>query len=176
MKKSSSPLTELEGAVLSEMGTGDAVTAYQVRRAFETSRSQEWSGSAGAVYPAIRRMTERGLIATQSDVSDGRGTARLSLTKEGKAALQAWASDAARAVGPGVDPFRMRASEWMAWPAAKRRSMANKLERALRERIAELETAIEEEAEHCSPRTQLDLELQHSRLEWLRRTVPAAKR
>ena len=112
MKKTDQPLTEFEGAVLCEIGDGDVVTAYRVRRAFETSRSQEWSGSAGAVYPAIRRLIERGHIATESDASDGRGTSRLSLTRQGRAALRAWASDVERAVGPGVDPFRTRASEW----------------------------------------------------------------
>ncbi len=168
MNSSKALLTEFEGAVLSEIGHGEAVTAYQVRRGFETSPSHEWSGSAGAVYPAIRRLTDRGLIATDVDEADGRGTSRLSLTAEGEAALEAWASDVGRAVGPGLDPFRTRSSQWEAWPAAKRRAVRARLERALLDRIAELELLIKEADDGCGPRIELDLALQRSRLEWLR--------
>ena len=47
-------LTELEGAILSEIHHRGASTAFKERKAFQESMSLEWRGSAGAVYPAIR--------------------------------------------------------------------------------------------------------------------------
>ena len=49
-------LTELEGAILSEIYHRGQKTAFQVRRAFAASHSLEWKGSAGAVYPAVKRL------------------------------------------------------------------------------------------------------------------------
>ncbi len=161
-------LTEFEGAVLSEIGRCGACTAYQVRRSFETSRSREWSGSAGAVYPAIRRLTERGLIAAAKARGDGRGTTQLTLSAPGRAALRAWAADVERAVGPGVDPFRTRSSEWETLSPARRAALLTKLDRALAGRIAELEAAQADAPESCGPRLELDLAAQRARLAWLR--------
>jgi DNA-binding PadR family transcriptional regulator len=168
MKKPRDSLTEFEGALLADIRRHGTCTAYRIRRAFETSRSLEWSRSAGAVYPAIQRLAARGLIVAEVEEGDGRGTQRLSLSEEGKAALQAWATDVDRAVGPGIDPFRTRSSEWAALSPAKRRVEARKLEQALHERVTELELAIAEAGERETSRLELDLALQKSRLEWLR--------
>ena len=46
-------MTELEGAILGVIRLDPSCTAYRVRQVFLASRSDEWSGSAGAVYPAI---------------------------------------------------------------------------------------------------------------------------
>src|SRR3569832_2452332 len=48
-------LTELEGAILGVLRRGGAMSAYAMRQVFLVSQSDEWSGSAGAVYPAIAR-------------------------------------------------------------------------------------------------------------------------
>ena len=62
-------LTELEGAILSEIQHRGQKTAFQVRRAFAVSFSLEWKGSAGAVYPAVKRLEQRGFI--QASVAQG---------------------------------------------------------------------------------------------------------
>ena len=46
-------LTELEGAVLTEIALRGNDTAYKVRRAFQLSPSVQWRGSAGAVSPTL---------------------------------------------------------------------------------------------------------------------------
>jgi DNA-binding PadR family transcriptional regulator len=167
MKKSKRALTEFEGALLTEVHRRAPCTAYQVRRAFETSRSFEWSGSAGAVYPAIRRLTRRGMLVAEAAGDDGRGTRKLTLSEDGVAAVRAWVCDVERAVGPGFDPFRTRSSEWETLPPAKRRAHIQELMRALDLRIAELEEAISLGDEECTTRIELDLALQRSRVEWL---------
>lgn len=100
-------LTELEGAILSEIHHRGASTAFKVRKAFEASRSLEWRGSAGAVYAAISRLAARGLmVASQTD--SGRQTKLLSVTPDGLTALTDWICDPHRAASVGQDPFRLR--------------------------------------------------------------------
>ncbi len=164
----SGSLTEFEGALLADIRRHGVCTAYRVRRTFEVSRSLEWSRSAGAVYPAIRRLIARGLIVAEAAEDDGRGTQQLALSAEGAAALRAWATDVERAVGPGVDPFRTRSSEWEVLPPVQRRKQLRRLERALEKRLAELEAAIVQAGEGHTSRLELDRALQASRLAWLR--------
>jgi DNA-binding PadR family transcriptional regulator len=48
-------------------------TAYAVRQVFHASASADWSGSAGAVYPAIERLKTAKLLTPRKE-KDGRGT------------------------------------------------------------------------------------------------------
>lgn len=115
-------LTELEGAILAEIHNGGHETAFQVRRAFANSLSLEWKGSAGAVYPAVKRLRARGLIAA-SPAHDNRGAHRLRLSPSGKAALRDWACDAKLATSVGVDPFRLRAGVWTSLDPKRRKRL-----------------------------------------------------
>src|SRR6185295_15968249 len=96
-------LTELEDTILAAVRRACAVTPYKLRQAFQASPSMEWSGSAGAVYPAMRRLRAAGLLAAKGG-DDGRGTEHYSLTKAGARALAGWAGDMARAASAGSDP------------------------------------------------------------------------
>lgn len=169
MKKQKTSLTELEGAVLLEIRRIGVCTAYEVRRAFEKSPSLEWSGSSGAVYPAIKRLVGRNLIDTNPSEDDARGTLQLTLNKQGLSILQAWTNDIDRAVSPGFDPFRTRSIEWVAAAPAKRRAQAAKLEQALTDRIEQLEKIIK--TEKIKSREQIELAQQRSRLAWVRKTL-----
>lgn len=115
-------LTELEGAILSEIVFRGNQTAFQVRRSFAESPSLEWKGSAGAVYPAVKRLEKQGLIAAIA-TGDGRSTKILSVTKTGHHAMMAWACDAERAVSTGIDPFRMRSGIWLQLEGKLRRKI-----------------------------------------------------
>ncbi|MBN8808596.1 MAG: helix-turn-helix transcriptional regulator [Sphingomonas sp.] len=131
-------LTELEGAVLTEVGHRGNDTSFKVRRAFERSPSSSWSGSAGAVYPAIARLVAAGLIATVPGETR-RGTRLLSLTAEGRAALEAWFTDPLAACSIGADPFRLRAGLWETLPGARRREVIAAMIAAVRAEMAKLE-------------------------------------
>lgn len=124
-------MTELEGAILGLVRAGQDVTRYAIRRQFEISRSAEWSGSAGAIYPAIQRLQTGGLVAAQKQ-KDGRGTKTYALTKKGLAAHDEWLCDVSRAGGPGMDPFRTRAALWGFLPPARRRALHAALQDTLR--------------------------------------------
>lgn len=110
MKKSAArkTLTELEGAALAIIKRRGPCTAYVVKEAFRTSPSEFWSGSAGAVYPLMKRLEARKLISSKADKSDGRARREFSVTRPGDAALTEWLTDAARASSLGFDPLRTR--------------------------------------------------------------------
>lgn len=101
-------LTDLEGAVLAEIARRGVATSYMVTRAFASSPSEFWSGSAGAVYPLIKRLLARGMVTAKSDADGKRARLDYRLTDAGKAAMEIWLLDAKRASGMGFDPLRTR--------------------------------------------------------------------
>ncbi len=131
-------LTELEGAILSEIHHRGAGTAFKVRKAFLSSPSLEWSGSSGAVYPAIRRLTTEGLIYAEAQNSARKGS-NLGLTARGVDALNGWICDLDRASGLGLDPFRLRSGLWDELPVAVRLKQLAGLLIVLKTDIANLE-------------------------------------
>lgn len=161
-------LTELEGAVLSEIHHRGNHSAFRVRRAFQTSPSTEWSGSSGAVYPAIRRLTERGLVNAEL-LQTARRASRLTLTAEGERALDEWATDVGRAIGVGLDPFRLRSGIWAGLPPDRRRDLLRRLIEAIdAERRAD--GAVQLDATE-RPRAAWAAILQEARREWLAREL-----
>src|ERR1043165_7639273 len=121
-------LTELEGAVLTEIAHRGADTAYRVGGAFQLSRKGLWRGSAGAVSPAIRRLKAAGLIVAAPHPS--RAGPLLSLTTAGKKALERWATSVEATISLGLDPFRLRSVVWDFLSPAKRRAFFEKLYKA----------------------------------------------
>jgi DNA-binding PadR family transcriptional regulator len=101
-------LTDLEGAALAEIASRGAATGYAVAQAFGQSPSEFWSGSAGAVYPAIKRLAARGLLEPSAAAAGKRQRIDYRLTPAGRVALEAWLLDARRAAGMGFDPLRTR--------------------------------------------------------------------
>ena len=159
-------LTELEGAILSEVHHRGRSTAFQVRKAFQVSPSLEWSGSAGAVYPAIAKLTASGSIRSEKTDS-GRKTSLLSLTPEGETRLNDWICDPARAASVGLDPFRLRAGMWSALPAQTRRAAFDALHRRIGEEIVGLKARLTDLDAVERERIELAVLLQQARLDWL---------
>jgi len=158
-------LTELEGAVLTEIALRGNDTAYKVRRAFQLSPSVQWRGSAGAVSPAVRRLKAAGYIA--SDAHPRRAGHTLAVTPAGRKALDVWASAVELATGIGLDPFRLRSGVWDYLSAAKRRALFGKLEVRLRADLAALQAHGEPDSVDRR-QTQLAIALLEARLAWLR--------
>jgi DNA-binding PadR family transcriptional regulator len=166
MQADSPLVTELEGAILSEIRHRGNDTAFQVRRAFQTSPSIEWSGSAGAIYPAIKRLRERGLINGEA-THDGRSTVRLSLTAAGEAAVIAWACDPERSSSVGIDPFRLRSGIWDILPADQRRSALQATAEAIKANVVFLRNYQAGLDVVEAARVDLSLRIQGARLEWI---------
>lgn len=169
-KRASQALTELEGAALSVIDGLGACTPYQVRQNFLSSRSREWSGSAGAVYPAMRRLHAAGLLRAK-ETRDARGSVRFSLSAAGKKAFEAWLEDLERACGSGLDPFRCRADYWDTLPAVDRRELLQALVRKL-ERKLKMLLDLYDRPDTPEPRALiLEVELHKTRLRWLEREL-----
>jgi DNA-binding PadR family transcriptional regulator len=158
-------LTELEGAVLTEIAHRGADTAYKVRRAFQLSLNVHWRGSAGAVSPAIRRMKAAGLIAAAPHPS--RAGQILSLTVAGKAALERWATSIEAATSLGLDPFRLRSVAWDFLSSAKRRALFAKLREECLADLASLRVRADEDAVGRR-QTELAIAIVEARLAWLK--------
>ncbi|MFL6847953.1 MAG: PadR family transcriptional regulator [Sphingomicrobium sp.] len=158
-------MTELEGAVLSEIALRGADTAYKVRRAFQLSLNVHWQGSAGAVSPAIRRLKAAGLIVGAPHPS--RAGQLLSPTAAGKAALERWATSIEAITSLGLDPFRLRSVVWDFLSPAKRRAFFARLYEAS---LADL-PAFRDRAE-ADPvgrrQTELAIAVIEGRLAWLK--------
>ena len=83
-------LTDHEGTFLSLVLRIQPVTAYQVIKIYEESPVSNFNTSKGKIYPLIRRLAERGLLAKKPIAGDGRGAEELSCTTEGKKAVREW--------------------------------------------------------------------------------------
>lgn len=167
MTKSRAGLTELEGAILGVLARAPEATAYRVRQVFQDSRSVEWSGSAGAVYPAIRRLVAERLIKEQPQ-ADGRGTHTYELTPAGTRTYVSWLCDVTRAAGPGTDPFRTRAPLWKGLTPAARRRLAKDLKLALDVQREALQRELSGLDEGDAIAARLHIALLDLRLRWLK--------
>ena len=101
-------LTELEGAALGVVVRDGPCTSYVVKEMFRGSPSEFWSGSAGSIYPLMRRLEERGLVASKRGSTGRRGHKVYRSTAEGRRVFRRWLTDAERAAGMGFDPLRTR--------------------------------------------------------------------
>jgi DNA-binding PadR family transcriptional regulator len=72
-------------------------------------RRPSWSGSAGAVYPLIKRLLEKKLIVASAESTGKRARTDYRMTELGLNAFRHWLLDPARAAGIGFDPLRTRA-------------------------------------------------------------------
>lgn len=169
--KQDQQLTEIEGAILSEVEHRGNATAFKVRRAFQMSPSIEWSGSAGSVYPAVKRLTERGLLVAKA-TGDARSTKSLAVSAVGKQALHAWAVAIDRSTSVGIDPFRLRAGIWLTFDDPERAETFNRMSAALRENIEQLEQELDAVDPVEAARLRLNIRLHKDRLAWLEEQTP----
>jgi DNA-binding PadR family transcriptional regulator len=89
--------TPLEYAILGLLAERPR-TGYAVRKVFEKTPMGHYSSSPGSIYPALRRLEEKGLVETDS--SEGWSSRRVRFfrpTGEGIAALKSWLK---KPVGP----------------------------------------------------------------------------
>ena len=85
------PLTALEYALLGLIG-GRPMSGYDLHRMFAMTPLAHFSSSPGAIYPALRRLAQRGLLRAELDRrQEARPRRVYVLTPQGEAALQSLA-------------------------------------------------------------------------------------
>lgn len=85
-------------------------TGYSIRKQILRTRGSRWSGSTGAVYPALRRLMTTGYLGLTGAGDNSRARMNYALTMEGKNALRGWLikhPDEAE-MGMISDPLRSR--------------------------------------------------------------------
>lgn len=83
-------LTVLEYALLGLLN-GRPASGYDVKKVFDSTPLAHFSSSPGAIYPALKRLEKRGLLASDLDsTTEARPRRVFSVTDEGRAALVEW--------------------------------------------------------------------------------------
>ncbi len=84
------PLTDFEQVLLGLVASQPR-SGYGLRKLFTESPASVYQPSPGALYPALRRLADRGLLRAETTVSSGRRAQRLySVTSAGRAANLDW--------------------------------------------------------------------------------------
>jgi DNA-binding PadR family transcriptional regulator len=137
MSRSTKKLTELEGAALGIIWLNSPCTPYQVRKVFERSPSPHWTGSAGAIYPMIRKLELASLITSQRHKVGRRIGRRYSMTPAGSRALQKWLQRAIteKTIGVPLDALRTRIRFFAALPPSARGKLIGKVQEQLAKHI-----------------------------------------
>jgi DNA-binding PadR family transcriptional regulator len=130
-------LSELEACVLGLVWAEGPCTAYAVRRIFQLSPSPHWSGSAGAIYPIVARLTTRRLIRSRPHATGRRRSRLYEITPRGLDGLRLWLGpplpDWAAAIP--ADPLRTRLRFLGALPPRRRNAFLAEAEAGLREHL-----------------------------------------
>jgi DNA-binding PadR family transcriptional regulator len=103
-------LSELECFTLGLVWQIGPCTPYVIRKRMLDSPSTQWSGSAGTIYPLMRRLKRSGLLCVKQEATGRRKHETYSITPAGLKELKAW-------IGPPMgeeaktvthDPLRAR--------------------------------------------------------------------
>lgn len=134
-------LSDLEAAALGVIWKQGPCTAYAVRKHFRESPSSHWSASAGAIYPLIHRLVERGYLASADLPRGRRPSASLQVTKSGRAAFRAWIGPpvSAHVASQTFDALRTRALFLGVLTPQRRERWLADAENALREHRRRIE-------------------------------------
>lgn len=108
MDEEATGLTENEGSLLALVRRREPVTAYELVKIYEQSPTTTINSSKGSVYPMIKRLKQRGLLAAARVPGDGRNAETLSCTDAGEAAVRRWVSDLRLEHTLIGDPMRTR--------------------------------------------------------------------
>ena len=166
--------SELEQLVLGIIWKKGPCTSHAVRTEFAASRNLRFSGSAGAIYPLVARLEERGLIRAEEDRVGKQSRRLLEVTPEGLRALRQWLRPpfGEHDFAVQYDPIRTRTYFLGALTDRQRRQFVDEAEAGYRAQVRDLEATRERYREtgwHWSALA-TDGVIEHCRgqLRWLR--------
>jgi DNA-binding PadR family transcriptional regulator len=166
------PITELEGTVLGLISARQPVTPYQVRTVFLRSPSPHWSGSAGAIYPLMRRLEKAGLLSSLKARTGSRPCRRYRVTAGGRRALRRWIGPPIHdmVVGVPADPLRMRVACSSLLPPRDRRAFLRITVARMRQQLTVAERGLSAEETggfHFQLMARGAVAMMRARLEWI---------
>ena len=144
--------SELECFVIGLVWQLGPCSPYDVRRHMRASPSTQWSASAGAIYPLMRRLERERLLRSQSSAKGKRARRIYTVTPSGMRILRAWIGPpiGADALTVSHDPLRSRARFLAALTPAQRRRWLTEARAAL-DRLEHAILTWEQEAPAADP-------------------------
>jgi DNA-binding PadR family transcriptional regulator len=115
--------SELECFVLGLVWQRGPCSPYELRRHMASSPSRQWSASAGAIYPLMRRLEAEGLLSSAMARHGRRARREYRMTPAGLTVLRRWLGPplTEAAITVSHDPLRSRARFLGALSAARQR-------------------------------------------------------
>jgi DNA-binding PadR family transcriptional regulator len=90
-------LTDFEHVLLGMLAVNGPSSGYDLKKVFSATPAAVYQPSPGALYPALRRLGQRGLIRVEDDVSAGRRARRLYyVTEIGQREHRDWVAEPVR--------------------------------------------------------------------------------
>lgn len=132
-------LKDLEAYILGVIGQYQPCTPYRAMKFFLESPSVYYSGSAGAIYPAIKRLEKMGLLKSIASGTEGKKSRLYSLTAKGKKMFTAWFENPELIADGGFDPLRGRISLITGFKEKNRPRQIENLSNAARARLGQMD-------------------------------------
>ena len=109
-KATEKKLTDLEAAVLGVIWRDGPCTPYAIRQHFQGSPSPRWSGSAGAIYPLVRRLEQKQLVTSAPGKRGKRAQRDYRISRDGARIFRKWLRnpDTSTDLALVHDPLRTR--------------------------------------------------------------------
>ncbi len=172
-KAGKSTPTDLELTVLGNVWKKKSCTAYAIMREFSSSPSSYYRGSAGAIYPLVRRLEKRSLLKATAGKRGRRHHVTYALTETGLEALRAWLTpplpEAAAAIT--FDPLRTRTYFLAALAPDQRRAFAAHAKEELEKQLAIVEAEVDRYREMGDDLSSLAMKgavhVIHARIAWM---------
>ena len=139
--------TDMEAVVLAVVWRDGPCTPYAIRQHFRESPTPRWSGSAGAIYPLVRRLEARGLLQSTPEKVGARKQRNYELTADGLAVLRSWLSAPAELDTAVLhDPLRTKVLFLSALSPKESRDFVSEALEALRRQLTAIRAAYRKEA------------------------------
>ncbi len=131
-------LSHLAYIALGVVAERQPCSGYTVMKDFQSSSSTYFSGSAGAIYPLMRRLEEDGLTKVERTKAGSRTRRTYTITEKGRVALEAWLASPIPddEVAFLVDLLRTRVLFFERLTKQQRRKFVKDCREQLRQRIA----------------------------------------
>jgi len=145
-------------------------TAYTIHKEFIESPSMFFSGSAGAIYPAVERLERQKLVKGERAGTKAKPSSVYYLTALGRQEYSRWFTDPLRAVDAGFDPLRNRVSMLESFPTRLRQAIFSDLQKFAEQRKKIVNDLVKKLPERSPMRfaTEMELATLEAKLELLR--------
>src|SRR2546421_8225858 len=102
MEASAQDLTPTGRVILGMLRLGKR-TGYEIKQIVDVSTRFFWAASYGQIYPELKRLEERGLVASRSEPTGGRAPTEDRPTAAGERALDDWLASEGEPAPQGPD-------------------------------------------------------------------------